>query len=93
MGGVCESKKNDEEPKKTPKIKTEDLSIKEIKYYEYDCPINVKELDNHHIRIQNKINQNFGKNNHTNNSSINNNNIQRHITLQFHLSNIKIHQC
>lgn len=93
MGGVCESKKNDEEPKKTVKIKTEDLSLKEIKYYEYDCPINVKELDNHHIRIQNKINQNFGKNKHTNNSSINNNNIQRNITLQFHLSNIKIHQC
>ena len=61
MGGVCESKKNDEEPKKAVKIKTEDLSLKEIKYYEYDCPINVKELDNHHIRIQNKINQNFGE--------------------------------
>ena len=94
MGTVCESKKNDEEPKITPKKKTEELSLKEIRFYEYDCPINVKELDTHHIRIQNKISQIFSKSNHIINSSINNNNnVHPHITLQFLLSNIKIHQC
>ena len=86
MGGVCESKKNNNIPQNIPKVKSEELSLKEIKYYEYDCPINIKELENYQNNITNQ------SHNKINNS--NNNNQKHHqIHLKFVLSNIKIHQC
>ena len=87
MGGVCESSKRSE-PEKTPKLRTEDLPIKEIKYFEYQCPINIIELENHQKLIYNQEQKPNNSNNNTNNSQ------QRHqIHLKFNLSNIKIHQC
>ena len=87
MGGVCESSKRSE-PEKTPKLRTEDLPIKEIKYFEYQCPINIIELENHQKLIYNQEQKPNNSNNNTNNSQ------QRHqIHLKFNLSNIRIHQC
>jgi hypothetical protein len=84
MGGVCETKK-ETIVENIPKVKIQDLpSVKEIKYYEYECPINIAELEKHQ---QLKQNQQQKPNN-------NNTPQQRHlIHLKFTLSNIKIHQC
>lgn len=78
--GVCESKKYTI-PDKMPKLKAQDIPIKELKFFEYECPINIKDLQNHLNIIQNI------------NSPNNNNTQPHHINLQLTLSNIKIHQC
>jgi hypothetical protein len=84
--GVCESKKTPIS-EKSQKLKTEDLPIKEIKYFEYECPINVSQLESH-LNIESE--QKSSNNSHNNNNS----NSQKHqIHLKFTLSNIKIHQC
>ena len=84
--GVCESKKTPVS-EKSQKLKTEDLPIKEIKYFEYECPINVSQLESH-LNIESE--QKSSNNSHNNNNS----NSQKHqIHLKFTLSNIKIHQC
>ena len=68
-------------------MKTEDLPIKEIKYFEYECPINVSQLESH-LNIESE--QKSNNNSHNNNNSKS----QKHqIHLKFTLSNIKIHQC
>ena len=80
--GVCESKKTTI-PEKSQKIKTNDLPIKEIKYFEYECPINILALESHL-----NINQEQKRSNNNNTKS------QKHqIHLKFILSNIKVHQC
>ena len=84
--GVCESKKAPIQ-EKSQKLKTEDLPIKDIKYFEYECPINVSQLESH-LNIESE--QKSSNNSHNNNNS----NSQKHqIHLKFTLSNIKIHQC
>ena len=83
--GVCESKKA-EVPEKIPKLRTEDLPLKEIKYYEYECPINIIELENY-------LNDNKSKLNNSSSIHNQNNTPQHQIHLKFTLSNIKAHQC
>lgn len=85
--GVCETKKLTI-TEKLPKLKTEDLPIKEIKYFEYECPININELEKH-------LNSNKEELISLNSTSNNQNNPpQSHrINIKFLLSNIKIHQC
>ena len=85
--GVCETKKTTI-PEKIPKLKTEDLSINEIKYFEYECPINITQLEKYQKGSQ------LQSNNQIQNNQNNQNTQQVHqIHLQFVLSNIKIHQC
>ena len=96
--GVCEAKNRIIPDKKDqlPKIRTEDLPITEIKYFEYECPINITDLQKHLNLIQNqqqntnKLNKN---NNNDNNNNKDNNKEQQQIILKLTLSNIKIHQC
>ena len=83
--GVCDSKKTSI-PEKIPKLRTEDLPLKEIKYFEYECPINISEFENY-------LNNNHSKLNNNSSSHNQNNNQQHQIHLKFTLSNIKIHQC
>ena len=92
--GVCESKNRviPDKIENVPKIKTEDLPISEIKYFEYECPINIYDLEKHLNSIrQNTNNQNKNKNKNNHNDI--NNNQQYHINLKLTLSNIKINQC
>ena len=85
--GVCETKKTSI-PEKIPKLKTEDLSINEIKYFEYECPINIAELEKYQKGSQLQPNKQIQNNQNNQNTQ------QIHqIHLQFVLSNIKIHQC
>ena len=84
MGGVCETKKSTI-IENVPKIKIQEApSLKEIKYYEYECPINIVDLEKHQQLIQNQTQK------PNNDNSLQ----QRHqIHLKLTLSNIKIHQC
>ena len=87
--GICESKKTPT-PDKIPKLKTEDVPIKELKYFEYECPINIVNLQKHLDLIQN---QQQIKTHKKNNDINNDNNQQNNITLRLTLSNVKILQC
>ena len=88
--GVCESKKAPL-PEKIPKLRTEDLPINEIKYFEYECPINIAELDKYLNGDKNNLNNTTSTQHNQNNQ---NNAQQPHqIHLKFTLSNIKIHKC
>jgi len=89
--GVCESKKV-AIPDKIPKLKTEDIPIKELKFFEYECPINITKLQNHLNLIQNQQ-QNVKNKNNNNNDNSNNVNQKKPINLLLKLSNIKIHKC